>query len=78
MDRWVVKFHIQRKGLPMGMFDGVFTVATKGNLVLGGGLNKNRTSSTPIVSLFRKIGAVPGVLMSEKPFLWQCRRHQKD
>jgi hypothetical protein len=77
MDTWVKKFDIQRKRLPMGRFDGVFSAATKGTLVFGGGLNKDGTVSTSIVSWFKKIGAVPGVLMLKKPFSQQCSRHQK-
>jgi hypothetical protein len=36
MEKWVKKFHIQRKGLMLGRLDGVYTAATKGNLVFGG------------------------------------------
>ena len=42
MHKWVKKFHIQRKGQPMGRLDGVYTAATKGNLVFGGWTKQGR------------------------------------
>ena len=43
MEKWVKKFHIQRKGLPLGRLDGVYTSATKGNLVFGGWTKQGRS-----------------------------------
>jgi hypothetical protein len=78
MDKWVKTFHIQQKGLPMGRFDGDFTApAQRETWYLGGGLNKDGIVSSTIVSWFRKLGAVPQVLMLKKPFSHQCSRHQK-
>ena len=42
MHKWVKKFHIQQKGQPMGRLDGVYTAATKGNLVFGGWTKQGR------------------------------------
>ena len=43
MEKWVKKFHIQRKGLMLGRLDGVYTAATKGNLVFGGWTKQGRS-----------------------------------
>jgi hypothetical protein len=58
MDKWVKKFHIQRKGLPMGIFDGIFNAAKRETWYLGGGLNKDGIVSTTIASWFRKIAVL--------------------
>jgi len=69
MDKQVKKFHIQQKGPPMGRIDGIYTAATKGNLVFGGWTKQGRNRFNYYCKLVQDDRSSPQSADVEQAFL---------
>jgi len=74
MDKWVKKFHLQRKGLPSGRIDGLYTAATKGNLVFGGWTKQGRNRFNHYCKLVQEDRSSPQSARVEREFLVEMQK----